>query len=118
MLSQIQFLPSSTTRAEGGFLDAVRPIEPPEHERVQRGRRQHEAQCPKARRNLFRQPLRPVGIEEDDRRRRAAEQPLFVAVDRAIAADDLDVGGHQRERLPLAPLRAPQASFRLCPPLG
>ena len=90
-----------------------RAVEPHEQERVQRRRRQHEAQRREARRDVFRQPLRPVGAQEYDRRSRAAEEVLFVVIHAAIAADDRDVGRHQRERLALAALQPAKPGDRL-----
>jgi hypothetical protein len=63
--------------------------------------------------DVFRQAAPPVGAQEHDRRRRAAEKPLLFGVNRAIAAHDLDVGRHQRERLPLAALQLAQARYCL-----
>ena len=90
-----------------------RPIQSLQQQCMQRGGRQHETERRKPRRDVLRQALRPVGAHKNDRGRGSAEQPLFLAIDAAIAADDLDVGRHQRERLFFAAFQAAKARDRL-----
>ena len=90
-----------------------RAIQSLQQQSMQRRRRQHEAERREPRRDVLRQTLRPVGAQQNDRGRGSAEQPLLLAIDGAIAADDLDIGRHQRERLFFAALQPAQARDRL-----
>ena len=107
--------PSRRGRRRGGDLRLVgevaaghhhRAIEAPRHEQVQRRGRQHEAERAQAGRDGVGERFGPVGAQEHDRRLRAGGARLFLGVDRAVAADDVEIGGHQRERLGVAALRA------------
>src|SRR5271165_3709149 len=79
---------------------------------MKRCRRQHEAERSETRRDGLCQLLWAVGVKEDDGSLRCSERALLLAADRAVAADELQVARHERERLCFAPFALAQSTDR------
>ena len=89
-----------------------RSVDVAKQKKMQRRGRQHEAERGKARRDRVGEPLGTGRVEQHDRRLGAREKRLLRRTHAAIAADDVEVARHQRERLGVAPLRCAQAFDR------
>jgi len=103
---------------DGGLVRQVaaghdqRTINLLQQDEVQWRRRQHEAQSSQPWGDRLGQALRTVSAQQQDRRLHPRELALFLGADRAIAPDDRDVARHERKRLGIALLQAPQTRNR------
>jgi hypothetical protein len=88
------------------------PAHGAKREHVQRRRRQHETERPQAGRHDVGQLQGSVRVEQHDWRGVAPELEFFGGIHTAVAADHVEVAGHQCERLGLAVLGLAQGAHR------
>ena len=96
--------------AAGGYHRAAKVVQ---HEVVQRGGRQHDAQAGAAGRHGGSQVDGPAAPQQHDGRFRRAQQPRLQRREHAVTVDQRQVRIHQRERLLVPPLAPAQAHHRL-----
>ena len=84
-----------------------------EQQMVERGVGQHKAECALAGRHCRSNSFALLCRQHDNRRRRAAQQPLFLRRHCAIASHNVEIAGHQRKGHVKAVLAGTQPFYSL-----
>ena len=108
LLARLRVVDNRRLMRDVGAGHHQRPVHVLQQQSMQRRGRQHETERAEPGRNRARQSLRTVSVEQNDRPLDRGELALLRCADRAIAADDIEVAGHERERLGFPPLALPQ----------